>query len=106
MRNLFIKQKYLNFILDKTKTIESRLGFNFVKSIKAGEKIKLNNKYIILIKKVFVYPTYEEGFKEHDFKKVLPDAENIDFALKLIEKFYPVWKQKKLGVYFLEIELV
>lgn len=106
MRSLFLKGKYLGMILDGTKSLEGRVGYENIKNIKRNDQILFNGRYKARILRVSRYTTFKEALSKEDFKKLIPDVDSQKESLQLYESLFPLWKQEKLGVYIFEFKLI
>jgi len=104
MRRLFLKRKYLNYIIEGKKTLEGRVGHDNIRRFKVGDYVYLNGKYKAQIVGIRRYSTFEEALNEENCKLLVPDANSIEEAIEVYNKLYPLWKQKNLGVYIFEIK--
>ena len=106
IRKMKLNQKYYDFISDGSKTFEGRLGTDKNKNLKIGDIIIFNDLLKVKIISINVFPSYEEAMDFLDFRKLIPDAENSDEAIKVYEEFYSKEKQAEFGVYIFGIELL
>ena len=104
MRRLFLKQKYLNYILEGKKTLEGRVGYDNIRRFKVGDYVYLNGKYKAQIVGIRKYSTFAEALSEENYKLLIPDANSIKEAIEVYNNLYPLWKQKNFGVYIFEIK--
>jgi ASC-1-like (ASCH) protein len=104
MRRIFFKQKYLQYILDGKKPLEGRIGYDNIKKFKVGDSVYLNGEYKALITDIKEFPTFEDAVNENNYKLLIPDARSVEETVKIYEKLFPLWKQRKLGVYIFTIK--
>jgi len=104
MRRLFLKQKYLNYIIEGKKTLEGRIGYDNIRRFNVGDYVYLNGKYKAQIVGIRKYSTFEEALSEENYKLLIPDANSIEEAIGVYNKLYPLWKQKNFDVYIFEIK--
>ena len=104
MKRLFFKQKYLQFILKGKKRLEGRVGYNNIRKFKRGDYVYLNGIYKAKIVNIWTYSTFEEALQNYDYKLLIPDANSQQDALRVYNNLYPLWKQRKYGVYIFEIK--
>jgi len=100
---------YFNFMKNGTKRIELRLNDSKRQQIKIGDEIQFSNGDGFLLVKVkgkLFFETFEEMFKflNHDMTLVASKETREDEMLTTMKQFYPIEKQKKLGVVGLVIE--
>lgn len=103
---MFIKQKYLKYILEGKKSLEGRIGYDNIKQLKVGDYIYLNGQYKTQIVNIKKYPTFKDAMDKNNFKILIPDAHSVEETLEIYEKLYPLWKQRKLGVYIFRIKVI
>jgi ASC-1-like (ASCH) protein len=104
MRRMFFKQKYLRHILEGRKPLEGRVGYDGIKKLKVGDFIYLNGEYKAQITDIKRYPTFKDAVDEKNYKLLIPEAHSVEETLKVYEGLFPLWKQRKLGVYILGIK--
>lgn len=105
MRTMRLKKKYLEFIKRGEKTLEVRVGYNNIKTIKAGEPIAFmsrDERLVRTVKEVRKYLNFSEMLQSEDFKLIAPSVANSEAAEKLLMDIYPSHKEK-LGVYVLDL---
>lgn len=104
MTRIFIKQKYLNYTLEGKKPLEGRVGYNNIKRLKVGDYIYLNGQHKAQIVGIKKYHTFKDAVDESNFRLLIPDTHSVEEAIKIYEKLYPIWKQRKFGVYIFRIK--
>ena len=104
MRRMFFKQKYLQYILEGKKPLEGRVGYDNIKKFKVGDYVYLNGEYKAQITDIKRYPTFKNAVNENNYKLLIPDAHSVEETVKIYEKLFPLWKQRKLGVYIFRIK--
>lgn len=104
MTRMFIKQKYLKHILEGKKPLEGRIGYDNIKRLKVGDYIYLNGQHKAQIVDIKKYPTFKDAVDESNFRLLIPDTHSVEEALEIYEMLYPLWKQRKLGVYIFRIK--
>ena len=52
---------------------------------------------------VYKYSSFEDAFKEQDYRKAVPGSNNAGDAIAIYEQFYPKNLHSKIGVVFIEI---
>ena len=100
-KTLWIKDEYLQQILDGRKTIEVRVGYNNIRKLTPGDTLLLNNQYPYQIIRIGVYASIEELAGHEDTTRIAPDlsSEGLILAFRAI---YPPNKEA-LGVVALEL---
>lgn len=104
IRNMRVKGSFLNYILSGEKTLEVRVGYNTIKEIEIGDYIRFTSyerNTQVLVKNIRKYDSFANMFVYEDYKRIMPWAENKEVVLKLLEGFYPKYKEQ-LGVYVFE----
>ncbi len=99
-----IYKKYFDMIVNREKTLEIRVAYNSLKSLKEGDILVFINKSKIIRTKIIRisnYYSFSEMLKSEDIKKINP-YETYDEQLHSIKNIYPPIKEK-LGVIVFEI---
>jgi len=105
IRPLRSKQHYLDFIKSGKKTLEVRVGYEHIKTIKPGDKIRFfsfKETVDVIIKDVRRYSKLVEMIKREDYQKIIPECSKNEVLEKLQEIYPP--KFEKLGIFVLEIQ--
>lgn len=106
MRTLRVKERFFRSIRSGKKTLEVRVGYKTISSIKVGERIRLTSltdKFDVKICSVREYPSFIKMFDVEPFKKIMPWARSMEEVLSLLKEFYPKTKEQ-LGVVVLEFD--
>lgn len=103
-RLMWVKKKFFDLILSGEKTLEVRVLYPNLRSIRKGELVNLNNQATIRIKDVRRYSTFEEMLSKEEASRIVPGS-NREEVLKLLKSLYPPHKEQ-LGVLVLEVEPV
>lgn len=104
MRSMRVKQQFLDFIRDGSKTLEVRVGYDAIRTIQPGERIRLESRadsYIVRVKDVRTYPTFENMLGAEAAERIAPGQSKPE-VLKLLREIYPPHREK-LGVVVLEL---
>lgn len=101
-RLMWIKKRFFDLIMSGEKTLEVRVLYPNLRSIRKGELINLNNQATIRVKDVRRYSTFEEMLSEEEASRIVPGS-NREEVLRLLKSLYPPHKEQ-LGVLVLEIE--
>jgi len=101
-RTLWIKEPYLQDILQGEKTVEVRVGYPNILRLKAGDMVMLNDRYAAKVRRVAHYPSFVALLEAEDPRAIAPNlpAESLLAALRSI---YPPEKEL-LGAVALELE--
>jgi ASC-1-like (ASCH) protein len=105
MRTMRVKKQYLDLIKSGRKTLEVRVGYESIKTIQPGEKIKLMSHAeaeTICVKDVRSYTSFEDMLKHESSASIAPDV-GQERVLPLLREIYPP-DREKLGVVVLDIE--
>src|SRR5690606_20622298 len=106
---LSVRQTYYDAIARGAKTIEGRLAKAKYLELKPGDTVTFSNddnttSLTKTVKAVHSYPTFDDAFKEQNFKRAIPDANTVEDAIRVYESFYPQLVQREHGVVFIELE--
>ncbi len=109
MKELRFKRKYFLMIQSGDKTLECRVNYPELRSIKKGEQIKFFWEHLSLVIEVVDvrrYLIFKEMLFKEDVKKLVPEMSR-EQALLEYESIYPDWKvEKNGGVVVFEIKIV
>ena len=103
-KKLFFKKPYLSQVLSGEKDLEGRVGYDNIRKINVNDTILIQGTDPFYVRNLNMYASFQEAVKENNYKRLIPDAKSVMEAIKIYEDIYPVWKQKKLGVYIFEIK--
>lgn len=101
-KTLWIKDEYLNQILNGSKTIEVRVGYPNLSSLEAGDRLLLNDRYLYRIRRIGHYPDFESLLSHEDPAEIAPELKRTAL-LEVLQELYPPAKEV-LGVLAFEIE--
>jgi len=104
MRSMRVKQRFLDFIRDGSKTLEVRVGYDAIRTIQPGERIRLESRadrYVVRVKDVRTYPTFDNMLRVEAAERIAPGQSKSE-VLKLLKDIYPPHREK-LGVVVLEL---
>lgn len=107
MRSLRVKKRYYDAIVSGQKTVEVRVGYDTINSIKVGELIKLvthTSSAIIKVNSIRNYSSFEKMLLTESYEKIAPTTHSADEVLQLLRDIYPPEKER-LGVVVLEISV-
>jgi ASC-1-like (ASCH) protein/GNAT superfamily N-acetyltransferase len=105
MRFIRVKQRFLKEIRDGTKTLEVRVGYENIKAIQRGERIRFisgSEEQIIRIRDVRHYPDFDEMLSKEDASRIASGLSK-DAVRSLLKEIYPENKEK-LGVIVFDIQ--
>ena len=101
MKTLWIKDEYLEWILDGRKTVEVRVGYSNIARLRAGDRVLFNAKHQFVIRRIGHYASFAELLAQENAAAIAPDLP-ADELLVALRQIYPAEKEA-LGVYALEI---
>lgn len=106
VRNIRIYQRYFEMIKNGSKTIEIRVGYPSMRSIKPGTILRFNDDPSCerMVKRVSEYKTFEEMLKSEQYTKINPNA-SAEAQLAELKKIFPSDKEK-MGVLVFELEVI
>ncbi len=101
-KTLWIKDEYLQMILEGRKTIEVRVGYGNIARLQVGDRLRLNDQHAFIVKRIGRYAGFSELLANEDPAAIAPDTppEQLLDALRTI--YLP--EKESLGVVALEIE--
>jgi len=104
-------EPYFTFLKNGQKTIEGRIKKELYGLIKTGDHIIVSNKeesdsIEVVVKRLQSYPSVRSMLETEPFKKLIPNAENIEQCIEIYEKFYSPSQEKEFGVVAIEVEKV
>lgn len=105
MRTMRVKQRYLDFIKAGTKPLEVRVGYDSIKTIRAGERVRFASRdetQIVLVRDVRRYRTFEEMAERENLSHVVPGQPRKE-VMRILKEIYPP-DRERLGVVVLDIE--
>ena len=104
VRPLRSKQFYLDLIRREEKTLEVRVGYEHIKTIRPGDRIRffsLREAVDTIVKDVRKYSNLVDMMKKEDHQRIIPGYPKNKVLEKLQEIYPPSFE--KLGVFVLEI---
>ena len=101
-RKLWIKEQYLQQILEGEKTVEVRVGYPNVLRLQAGDVVRLNDRHPATIRRVAHYRSFAELLAGEDPRTVAPGLSEEEL-LSALHSIYPPHKEA-LGVVALELD--
>lgn len=100
-KTLWVRDEYLCQILDGRKTIEVRVAYSNLTSLKIGDVLRLNEQYPFKIQRVGKYADFNALLANECAAKIAPDLKT-DELLETLRQIYPTEKEI-LGVLAFEI---
>lgn len=104
MKALFIKKKFLDLILANKKSVEVRVCYPFLKSLKTGDMVLFNRQCPFRIKRISKYKNFRELLESEDPEKIHPGKTKKEL-LEELKQLYPPEKEA-LGVIAIKIEAI
>lgn len=101
-KTLWIKEEYLQQILDGRKSVEVRVAYRSIGRLQAGDRLLLNEQHLYVIRRIGRYASFEAMLAQEDPGAIAPDTAPEEL-LEKIRAIYPPEKEQ-LGVIALEIE--
>lgn len=106
MRMMRVKQPFLELIRSGRKTLEVRVGYQTIKNIRPGDRIRFASRdqtEVVVVKKIRNYPNFEDMATKEDLELIAP-GRTARVVLELLRKLYPP-DRERLGIVVLEIAL-
>lgn len=101
---LDVQEPYLSFIKSGKKTVEGRLGKDKYLDLKQGDLIKIND-IEVEVEDVVHYLSFKDMLIMEGIKNVIPDAGDLESAVKVYYKFYRKEDEEKFGVVGISIKI-
>ena len=101
-KTLWIKDEYLQQILQGRKRIEVRVAYNNIARLNVSDKLLLNDQHLFVIRRVERYANFAELLANENAQAIAPDLSH-DKLLQVLREIYPPDKET-LGVVALEIQ--
>jgi ASC-1-like (ASCH) protein len=99
---LWIRPKYLEWILSGRKTVEVRVAYPNILRLELGDILVLNELHRYRINRIMPYPDFETLLAAEDPAAIAPDLPPEEI-LSVLRRLYPPEKEA-LGAVALEIE--
>ena len=100
-KTLWIKDEYLQQLLDGRKTIEVRVGYDNIRRLQPGDWLRLNDVHPFRIHRLAVYANFDDLLRSEDPARMAPGLDLPDL-LDALHALYPAEKEA-LGVYAFEL---
>jgi putative hydrolase of the HAD superfamily len=98
---LWIREPYLSQILAGRKTVEVRVGYENIRRLRPGDRLKLNDRHRATVRRIGRYSGFEELLAQEDAAAMAPDLAPQEL-LDALRALYPPEKEA-LGAVALEI---
>ncbi len=101
LKTLWIREPFLSQILAGRKMVEVRVGYDNIRRLEPGDQLKLNDRYLVTIRRIGQYADFEELLAYEDPVAIAPDlpAGELLFALRAL--YGP--EKERLGAVALEV---
>lgn len=106
MRVIRVKQRFLDLIKKGRKTLEVRVGYDNIKTIQPGERIRLSSRtetQVVHVRDVRWYSTLDKMLEVEEASHIAPGYTKQE-VLRLLREIYPP-KREGLGIVVLDIEI-
>lgn len=100
-KTLWIREPYLSQILAGRKTVEVRVGYENLRRLEPGDRLKLNDQHLVTIRRISCYASFEELLAHEDPSAIAPDLPAGEL-LSALRELYPPEKEA-LGAMALEV---
>ena len=100
-KTLWIREDYLDWILQGRKTVEVRVGYSNIARLEAGDILLINEQHRFVIQRIGRYASFAELLAHEDPARIAPDLDPGQL-LPALQALYPAEKEA-LGVIALEI---
>jgi putative hydrolase of the HAD superfamily len=96
-----VREPYLAQILAGRKTVEVRVGYDNIRRLQPGDRLRLNDEHLVTICRIGRYATFEELLAHEDAAAIAPDLPPSEL-LAALRQIYPPGKEA-LGAIALEV---
>jgi PAS domain S-box-containing protein len=103
-KTLWIKDEYLQQILDGKKTIEVRVGYGNMLRLAPGDHLMLNDRHLFCIKRIGRYASFTALLAQENHQSIAPELTSAELEAAL-HAIYPPEKES-LGVIALELQFI
>jgi putative hydrolase of the HAD superfamily len=101
VKTLWVREPYLAQILAGHKTVEVRVGYENIRRLQPGDRLKLNDRHLAVIRHIGHYPDLKALMDGEDPKAIAPDLPPAEL-LAAMREIYPPDKES-LGAVALEV---
>jgi ASC-1-like (ASCH) protein len=102
-KTLWVKEEFLQLILDGKKTVEIRVGYDNILKLHPGDILLLNEQYQYEIVDIRHYDDFAAMVTAEKIETITGDITDAQTLLELCRSIYPPEKEA-LGVVTLEIK--
>lgn len=100
---LWVRQPYLEQILAGHKTVEVRVGYDNIRRLRPGDRLRLNDRHLTEIRRVALYDNFEALLAAEDAGAIAPGLPPAEILPALRDIYAP--EKEALGAVALEISL-
>lgn len=111
VKTVWIREPYLSHILAGRKTVEVRVGYDNIRRLQPGDRLKLNGQHLAILRRIGYYADFEQLVAAENPAAIAPDLFTSseqglpsDRLLAALRNLYPPEKEA-LGAVALEIAL-
>lgn len=104
MRQMRVKQQFLQLISKGVKTLEVRVGYDNINTIQPGERVRFVSRaheQVVLVRAIRRYGSFDEMLEHEDPQAIAP-GEDKESVAALLKGIYPP-QREKLGVVVLQV---
>lgn len=104
MRTMRLKKRFFDQVKAGTKSLEVRVAYDSIKSIKIGERIRLvthDDSFVVRVSDKRSHATFRDMLEAEPYGSIVPDAATADAVHRTLKGFYDDRKEA-LGVVVLE----
>jgi putative hydrolase of the HAD superfamily len=98
---LWVREPYLGQILAGRKMVEVRVGYDNIRRLQPGDRLKLNDRHLFAIQRIGRYANFEELLAHEDAAAIAPEL-SPDQLLAALRQLYPP-EREALGAVALEV---
>ncbi len=103
VKTLWIREPYLAHILAGRKRVEVRVGYDSIRRLRPGDRLRLNDRHLAVIRRIGPYADFEELVAGEDPAAIAPGLPPGEL-LETLRTLYPPAKEA-LGAVALELAL-
>ena len=103
VKTLWIHEPYLAHILSGRKTVEVRAGYDNIRRLQPGDRLRLNDEHLVTIRRIGHYADFPDLLAHENAAAIAPDLPPEEL-LAALRQIYPPDKEA-LGVVALELAL-
>ena len=92
IKTLWVREPYLAQILDGRKTVEVRVGYENIRRLQPGDRLRLNDEHLVTILRIGRYAGFEELLDHEDPAAIAPDLSPSQL-LPALRQIYPPDKE-------------